>query len=140
MSRENRMTSRARGDEGMAVILVLGYLAVVSLLAATFIAALNRNISRVTKAQDHQVCVNVAEGGIEQVIAAIRGGTVSEQAGELGNGQFTATVREADGAIEIVCTATLKDVPAAHARVTALVERTPSGGVRVLQWKEVAKW
>lgn len=41
-----------RGDTGLAAILVIGYLAIVSLLAATFLTALNRNITRATSRRD----------------------------------------------------------------------------------------
>ena len=129
-----------RGDTGLAAILVIGYLAVVSLLAATFLTALNRNITRATKSERHQICVNIAEGGVEQAIASIRGGVDAGQTGALGDGQFAVTVQEVAGALEITSTATLTDSPNVRARVTALVAREAAGGVRVLQWKEIAKW
>ncbi|MBX7255188.1 MAG: hypothetical protein K1Y02_02410 [Candidatus Hydrogenedentes bacterium] len=138
---ENRHTPRREhGNEGIALIFVLGYLAVVTLLAATFLTTLNRNISRATASQAHQVCVNIAEGGVEQAIAALREGGAADQVGTLGQGHFTATVRGVNGAFEIVSTATLTDSPDVRTRIVASVSREASGGVRVVSWNEVTKW
>lgn len=140
MNERERGVAWDRGDEGVAIIFVMGYLAVVTLLAGTFLTALNRNVTRATAAQNHQICLNAAEGGVDHGIAMLRAGIAGEQSGTLGKSQYTVTVREAGGAYEVTSTAVLTDAAYIRARVSASVSRDSSGGVRVNRWKEVTKW
>lgn len=140
--------SRGIADgRGSALILAIGYLAVVTILASTFLTMLNRSVTYATQTEHEQACLNIAEGGLDKALAVLRVQPRSyrgEANTPLGEGRFSVTVEPGAGAGAYRVTSTAEVVGGGHvlaqARVAAEIELTGSGAVRTLRWSEVKRW
>lgn len=139
----NEPVLRLYRADGMAMLLVLGLLAAMSIGSATFFGLLNHDLARAHAVERGQVCMNLAEAGVDKAIAELRADP-SKYTGEhdtsLGAGFFSVETSRLQGAREYRITSTgllrsdghvLKEV-----RVSADISFTPDGGVQTLRWSE----
>jgi len=132
---------------GSALVVTVVYLAVMTLFASTFIGYLNRTISSAGRAERKQVCIAIAEGGIDKAMAELRV-RPDEYRGEsntpLGKGRFSVEVVPGVGAGEYTITSTARMLDGTavieRARVVAETALTSSGSIRTLRWSEVKRW
>ena len=136
-----------RRDEGTAMIIVVGFLAVLMIGSATFFSLLHRTMSHAHGTERRQVCLNLAEGGLDKALADLRarhGVYAGEQETALGEGMFSVEVRHgsAQGVYHVTSTGFLRDgvVVLARARVAADVLLAPDGVILGLRWTEVRSW
>ena len=90
----------ARTDSGAAMFLVIGYLAAMTLLASAFFADVHRTMDKKDDAEDYTQAMNIAEGGLNKAVAALRDNRQAyrgEQDTALGIGRFTVRVHEIEG-------------------------------------------
>jgi len=142
----NRFMSRARAKEGTALLLTVGYLAAMTIFASTFLGFLNRTLSNRTSVERQQICLNIAEGGVDKALAELRvrpNDYRGEKETPLGAGRFSVEVKPGDGtgAYLIVSTGELGEGELVVSRVQVVAEMTLSatGTVRELRWSEVKK-
>ena len=141
----NRLMSRVQARDGSALLLTVGYLAAMTIFASTFLGFLNRTVSNRNWAERQQICLNIAEGGVDKALAELRT-SPNEYRGEkdiaLGAGRFSVEVKRGDGAYLIVSTGELTDgeFVVSRARIVAEVTLSSAGTVRELRWSEVKKW
>lgn len=137
-----RIISNARhaSARGSALILAVGYLAVLTISATAFLTLLNRGIETLSRDERRQVCLNLAEAGIDTAVAALRaqgGAYAGERDTALGDGWFSVEVEApaGGGAYRIVSRARLEN--GTWLAVAADVALGPDGTARVLRWEEV---
>lgn len=137
---------RRPGDAGMALFLVIGFLAVLMIGSAAFFSLMNHTMSRAHTGERRQVCLNLAEGGVDKALAELCARPDSytgEKETPLGEGAFTVEVRpgEGPGAYHVVSTGFLRagKYTLAEARVAADVVLA-GGRVQALRWTEVRSW
>ncbi len=142
----NRLVSRARANEGTALLIIVGYLAAMTIFASTFLGFLNRTLSNRTSVERQQICLNIAEGGVDKALAELRvrpNDYRGEKETPLGAGRFSVEVKRGGGAgtYLIVSTGELGDgeLVVSRARVVAEVTLSAAGTVRELCWSEVKK-
>ena len=128
------------------MIMVVGYLAVLTILLGAFLGLLHRIIDNENRAEWRQVCFNLAEAGIESAISELKtapGEYRGENQTPLGEGCFSVSVEPGDSADKFFVTATGEivngDMPLASARIVAEVSVPQSGRVKVLDWREVKR-
>lgn len=134
--------SIVRNDSGAALVLVLGYLAVITTLGAAFFVSVHRALDASLARERHAVCLSLAEGGVEKAIAGLLQHP-ERDAGEgeapLGDGFYSVTVeRDAStGRYVVIGTGRLGDAQTtlARARVRADVALS-AGRVERLRWRE----
>lgn len=131
-----------RNDSGTALVLVLGYLAVVTTLGAAFYVSVHRAVDASLARERHAVCLSLAEGGVEKAIAGLLQNPepdAGEDESPLGDGFYSVTVERVSlpGRYVIVGTGRLGDdtVTLARAQVRAEVELS-AGRVASLRWRE----
>jgi len=141
------MTNRGANDEGMALYLVIGFLAALMIASGAFFTLLHRTIDHAHAADRHQVCLHIAEGGLDKALAELRarpGSYDGEEETPLGRGLFTVQLEpsQTSGMYRVASTGILRDGPVvlARARVAAMIAVTPEGAVAVLEWKETPSW
>jgi hypothetical protein len=134
---------RRNASEGSALILALVYLFAITLFATSFITLLHQTMSHMTREERTQVCINIAEGGLDKAIVELqaRGDEYQGERGtSLGEGRFTIEViKESDGAYRVVSEAQLdgRAAKGAHVRLEARARLAADGGVKELRWLEV---
>lgn len=135
-------TSR-QGHEGLALLLVLGYLAIVMIGSTTFYALLNATLSQSQAREDGRTCLHLAEAGVDKAIAELQH-DASDYRGEkgtvLGKGRFTVNVKpmERPQCFRITSTGLLKDgrFVKKRAHIVAEVSLVDQHRVDVLRWSE----
>jgi hypothetical protein len=133
-----------RAKNGSALLITVGYLAAMTIFASTFLAYLNRTTSNRHQAELKQLCLNIAEGGMDKALAELRV-RGSDYRGEtntsLGKGGFTVQVKPTGGAraYSIVSTGEIPDGKrvVSSVRIRAEVTLSSDGNVRELRWSEV---
>jgi len=132
-------TARER-REGTALLAVVAYLGIVSILSGTFFVAVNRALDRAAAQESREVGRCLAESGVEKALAELRAdpGYPGETGAVLGEGTFSVAVeRGANGVYRIVSTGARTEgrvVP-----VTVEVEaELRDGVVSALRWVEEA--
>lgn len=135
-------TSIARRDGGSALILVLGYLVVVTVLGAAFFVGVHRAINASMTREHHAVCLYLAEGGLDKAIAEVLAhldNYTGESETRLGDGYFSTTIEgvPSSGRFSVVATSRLggQDSVLARARLRADVG-VEAGRVVSLAWRE----
>ena len=142
----NRLMSQVKANEGTALLLTVGYLAAITIFASTFLGFLNRTASNRNSVERQQICLDIAEGGVDKALAELRNNP-NDYRGEkntsLGAGRFSVEVRRAEKerAYSIVSTGELADgaFVISRTRIIAEVTLSPNGTVRELHWSEVKK-
>jgi hypothetical protein len=131
-----------RATEGLASIMALGYLAVLTLFAAGFLTCVNRTITETTAREQCLRCFYAAESGIEKAIAMLQHD--SSYAGEtntpLDDTRVTVTLERAADVCRITSTAHLAADPMTRRRIYAETRPMGPGMTAVLRWKEVKRW
>jgi len=141
------MTVHVRMRSGSALLVTVGYLAVLTILASAFLGYLNRTISNGNRHERKLVCMSIAEGGLDKALAELHV-RPDEYRGEtdtpLGRGMFSVEVTPGEnaGQYKITATAELMDdtTVIARSRVVAAAVISPSGRLRALSWSEVKRW
>ena len=130
---------RSGADQGAALMIALGILAILAMLGGAFVVFMRIEQSRVQYEVDKLGARYLARGGIE--VARLRVGTLEaptgEVTGELPGGTYTVDIREDEGAYEVDATGTLAriDGSVVTSRISARL-RPAEGGVRVETWQE----
>jgi hypothetical protein len=135
---------KSRAKDGSALLITVGYLAAMTIFASTFLTYLNRTASNRHQAELKQLCLNIAEGGVDKALAELRV-RESDYRGEtntsLGKGRFTVQVKPTGRAGAYVITSTGEigdgDFVLASVRIIAEVTLSWDGTVRELRWSEV---
>lgn len=131
------------GERGMAMFVVIGLLAVLMMLSGTMFVFLHQSATHLNTLSKRQVCLNLAEAGIDKALAELQAGQADyagEQHTPLGDGFFSVTVkRQEDGSRLIDASGLLADgaVRVAEARITALAVLDERGALRRLTQHEV---
>ena len=130
-------------QEGLAMLLVLGFLAALMIGSSAFYGLLNQTLSETHAREKDMVCLNLAEAGLDMAIAELQAhpsGYNGERDTALGAGFFTVEVSEADNgkAAGVTSTGFLRDggFVLRQARIVAEVSLAPDGGVKQLRWSE----
>ncbi len=134
----------ARAKDGSALLITVGYLAAMTIFASAFLAYLHRTASNRHDAELKQLCLNIAEGGVDKALAELRA-QGSAYRGEkdtlLGKGKFTVQVKPAGGAeaYAIVSTGEIRDGDflVSSVRIRAEVTLSSDRTVQQLRWSEV---
>jgi len=135
---------KSRSKDGSALLITVGYLAAMTIFASTFLAYLNRTASNRHQAEFKQLCLNIAEGGVDKALAELRV-PGSDYCGEtntsLGKGRFTVQVKPTGGAgaYSILSTGEIRDgdFVVSSARIIGEVTLSSDRTVRELRWSEV---
>jgi len=139
------MMSRSRSN-GMALLLVLGFLSVLMIASGAVFTYLNKTMSRATTIQNQQICLNLAEAGVEKAVAELAAGRLDyrgENHTPLGEGSFSVEVVPGERTGEFVLTAMGyrgTDTSKPQAGVVAKVLISGQGHVAIIRWQEVRKW
>lgn len=148
------MTTALR-REGLALFLVVGFLAVIMLGSAAFYVLLNRTLDHDHAQEKRLMTFAIAEAGVSKALASLTvqdGAYTGEADAPLGEGSFTVEVTPAGktGAYQIVSTATLG--PNRHAqgrphrkgtsivRIEATAAPAQDGHLHVVRWEECGSW
>jgi len=136
-------TAFDRRDCGSALFFVLALLMVLMISSGTFYSMLHSTMSQGKHKQQRQVCLNLAEGGADKALAALRAkgsAYTGEQDTRLGEGFFSVKVRPGNrpGVQRIVSNGFLREGSAvlAKARVTVDVALSPDGAIREIFWRK----
>ncbi len=131
-------------NEGVALLMALGYLAAITLFASTFIVSLHRTMDQRNRSYWNQQCMGIAEGGLEKALAELRrssGAYAGEEDTPLGAGTFSVAVRKdvRHGQYRIVSTGQLRHGARTFARVCIEAEAglAADGSLREMRWVEV---
>jgi len=127
-------------------MVTVGYLAAMTIFASTFLGFLNRTVSNRNSIEREQICLNIAEGGVDKALAELRANPIGyrgEKNTSLGAGRFSVEVKPVgkERTYSIISTGELEDsklvVP--RTRIVAEVTLSPTGTVQELRWSEVKK-
>jgi hypothetical protein len=125
------------------MFLVIGLLAALTIFIAAFYSLLNRTLSREYDGSNHNICLNLAEAGVDKAVAELRAGK-TDYAGEdstpLGEGFFTVEATPIPGGEQwkIVSTGSLRDGKFMHKQVRISAEvQIGRNGAQILRWAEV---
>jgi len=131
----------------MALYLVIGFLTALMIASGAFFTLLHRTPEHARAAERHQICLNIAEGGLDKALAELQarpGAYRGEQDTPLGQGVFTVEVEPARAprSYRLASTGSLRDgtVVLARARVVATVAVAADGAIAVLTWREGPPW
>ena len=134
-------------NQGYALFVMLIYLSVITIMASALLHLLHVHMSAYKDSERKQVCMALAEGGIEKALVSLRADPekyVGEKDTPLGDGRFTVTVKpdKAHGSYSIISTAELVADNFVLERTAAEVKVTfdERGGIRSLIWREVRKY
>ncbi len=131
-----RLTCRHK-NEGAALMLTLGYLAVITLFASAFLVSLHRTMDGSTRNTVQQQSMAIAEGGLEKALAELRhsaGAYRGELSTPLGEGTFSVEVTAVaqSNAYRIVSTGTLPQ--GVQTCITAKAQLSAQGTVAATRW------
>lgn len=127
----------------MAMFLVIGLLAVLMMLSGTLFLVLHQSVTQLSAQSRHQVCLNLAEAGVNKALAEFQAGHANytgEERTPLGEGFFTVTAgKQDDGSLLIEAVGTLGDVPEkmAKARLIATAVMDNQGRLQRFMQHEV---
>lgn len=131
-------------NEGVALLLTLGFLVVLVLFTSVFLASLNRAMTQQTVAERDQRGMAIAEGGLDKALVELRRAPdtyAGEENTPLGSGAFTVAVtRDGEpGLYRIVAAGVsrLNGPPGERACITAEVRFSREGVLRELRWLKV---
>jgi len=139
--------SRNTAREGSALLVVVCYLAAITIFASTFLSFLNRTVSDQRRTEIKQVTLNIAEAGVDKALAELRT-RPADYRGEtnisVGKGSFSVEVEPGDrrGEYRIISTAEVTNgkLVLSRTRVAANAVLSGGGAVRELRWSEVKRW
>lgn len=138
-----RLAGRGPSEEGVALLLVIGYLAAMTIFLTAFLGALTHTLDREGIAEKRLIALNIAEGGLHKALAALQtrpNAYRGEEATALGEGQFTVEVHEGhlSGTYEVVSTGELghSSLVVHRVRIGALLG-FDKGSLRILRWNEL---
>jgi hypothetical protein len=134
---------KREGREGLALLLVIVFLAVLMIGSTTFYSLLNSTLAQAHAREQSRSCLNLAEAGIDKALAELRrdaSGYHGERETVLGNGRFTVEVKPAKGpqCFRVTSTGLLRDGDFVwkKARIVADISLASKGRVDVLRWSE----
>ncbi|MBI4559175.1 MAG: hypothetical protein HY706_16445 [Candidatus Hydrogenedentes bacterium] len=137
-------TSSAR-DQGVALLVVVGYLAIITMFAAALLRALNISLDESKRAEHVAISLNLAEAGLDKAAAALHAnpGYRGETATPLGDGNFSVEVipGEQPSTFRLVSVGELRydDIPLHRSRIVAYLRLAADASVQELHWTEVKK-
>ncbi len=130
------------GREGLAMLLVLEFLAILMIGSTTFYSLLHIALSQAHAREESRTCLNIAEAGLDKALAELQR-DASAYHGEhetvLGNGRFTVEVKPLERlSYRVTSTGLLGDggFVRKQARIVADVSLAAKGRVDVLRWSE----
>ncbi len=129
-------------SKGLASILALGFLAILTLFASGFVLGVNDTITGSTAAERRLRCLYTAESGAERAIAVLQTNPAftGEKNTALDDMRFTVSVESAGGVYHIVSVAHPERDPARRCRIDADVRIAATGPTTILRWEEVKRW
>jgi hypothetical protein len=136
-------TTRNAGERGFAMVIVIGYLFIVAAAGSAYIAFTHQCMKQAHEREQRQVCLNLAEAGVDKAVAELRvkPSYEGEKNTPLGEGFFNVIVKpgEKAGTWLIRSNGRISDKQHvfARARVAAEVTLAPSGAVSRLTWREL---
>lgn len=139
------MRTRARSNEGTAMILVVAILMIMMIGSSAFLYYFNRTQDRSRNSERHQMCLNLAEGGIDKAAAQLAAGSIppGKQEMALDDGEISIETQPAPETGEYLVTSTALMRGGSIVQTKARVEArllVSGGKVRTLEWQEVMKW
>ena len=141
------MNRRMHSQRGSALLAAVGYVAVISLFALTFVLQWHQTCSVLRRSGQEQLCRNLAEGGIEKAVAELRFGDGTyrgETSTVLGDGRFSVEVEEGASAGEYRLTAVgeVWSGGSVHRGLPCRVRLrlSPARAIEALDWMEKAPW
>ncbi len=139
----NKSQKKLRTNSGTALLIAIGYVAILSIISSTFVVYLNRSISRTSVQERTVLARNLAEAGIDKALAELKSGNAAytgETNTPLGQGTFSVSVTRGalQGEYIIESTGSILGGPitVATSRVKVRAVISPSGGIRKLAWQE----
>lgn len=133
------MTRAATHDQGSALLAVVVFVIIVSIIASSFIAVVNTNLGGANRATHDQVCRALAEAGVEKAAVMILSDPVyrGESWFALGKGEVSVEVATADIPERFTVTSTgrFSSVDPRPIRIVAEISRA-GDSVRVARWQE----
>lgn len=134
-----REAARRRTDEGAALMVALGVLAILSMLGGAFVVFMRIEDSSANYDLDRLRARYVARGAIEA--ARMRIETMEDPSGELtaqlGGGTYTAYIRVVEGAYEAVATGKVTGRKGSEVSARILARfRLTEAGLRIEKWQE----
>ena len=119
----NGAARHSAGQRGSAMIVVVVYLAIMTTFASAFFVALHRTIDQTGRRERQEMCMHIAEGGIEKAIAELQHNAEAysgERDTSLGEGVFTTEIEVLNPFTEyrITASAWLRDSMAKGSRAT----------------------
>ena len=134
-------------QRGSALFVMIGYLAVITILASALLHLLHVHISANATAECKQVCMAIAEGGVEKALVSLKaapGQYRGEQNTELGEGRFSVKVEQGKGVrnYKIISTGEIADGKLILASATTQIEVAfdESNKIRSMSWREVKNY
>ncbi len=132
-------------ERGMAMFLVLGFLAIVTMITASMFTLIHVTLTQAGNAGRHQQCMGLAEAGADLALARLVADPNRPYAGEsetaLGEGAFAVEVEPEEGQpmYRIRATGLLRDGTRVLAKAQVVLHAGigPDGRIRSLQWEEV---
>lgn len=141
------LSSGRTEKKGSALLVTIMYLAALTMLAAAFLTLFHRTFEQWRDAECHQLCLYIAEGGIEKALAELRldaAAYAGEEDTPLGMGSFSVEVQPGTrrDTYRVVSTAKLGEgrFVRARARLAADIVLAPDGRIAGLHWAEEKKW
>lgn len=130
--------------DGSAIILVVVYLAVLTLMAGAFLTALRSTMRETHVAERREKSLHIAEGGLDKAVVMLQR-SPDRYRGEidsvLGEGFFTTTVESVEGSrvYRVVSSARFGEGLSRGSRVTIVAEvgLSVAGALERLEWFEV---
>jgi hypothetical protein len=133
-------------QSGSALFVVIGYLAVIMILSGAFFTLLHVTMRHGNASQWRQVCLDMAEGGLDKALAELREDRDAyrgEAGTALGDGEFSVEVtpqgRDGYRIVSIGCIR-YKQFVSNQARITADLTLGRNGNIDNLRWLEVKSW
>lgn len=134
------MNRAAMRNQGSALLAVVVFVIIVSIMASSFIAVVNTNLSGANRATHDQVCRALAEAGIEKAAVMIRSDAAyrGEPWFALGKGQVSVEVANASvpDRFTVTSTARFSAIDPRPIRIVAEISRA-GDSVRVGRWQEL---
>lgn len=134
------MTRAAADVRGSALLAVVVFVIIVSIMASSFIAVVNTNLGGANRATHDQVCRALAEAGVEKAAVMVRADPAyrGESWFGIGKGEVSVEVVAATVAnrFTVTSTARFSAVDPRPIRIVADISRAVDS-VRVGRWQEL---